>query len=103
MAVDSYLTYLGGPNKPGEVIAVYRLSSILLKMRTRKADFDFAACWRKYRDLSTLHDRQLVLTDLVAFRKVRVEVVLARENGGRVFFSCIPSVRRQPDADPLLA
>jgi hypothetical protein len=49
-------------------------------------------------DFAALHDRRLVLADLVALRQVRIEVVLAREDRAVVD----RSLDREPEADPVL-
>src|SRR5258706_1718570 len=59
---------------------VQRLARVFLEMRTGQRNF-FGNFVDQYLDGSALHHRNLVLADLVALGKVRVEVVLAREHG----------------------
>ena len=56
------------------------LQSIFFQVGTREAD-DLLGLAQRDLHLPAEHDGQLVLTDLVAFRKVRIEIVLPREDG----------------------
>ena len=59
---------------------VQRLAGVLFEMRARDADALLRAVVEHDVQVSLGHHRQLVLADLVALGKVRVEVVLAREH-----------------------
>ena len=61
-------------------IFVQTLSRIFFQVRASDSDRLHAAVFQHDIDVSVVHDRQLVLTDLIALRQVRVEVVLAREH-----------------------
>ncbi len=60
-------------------LLMQQLAGVLFQVGAGEADdlLDFA---HRYRDPAALHDRQLVLTDLVAFGEIRIEIVLARNN-----------------------
>ena len=57
-----------------------RLACVLLEMRAGDADGLDSAVVKHDRKLSPLDHRQLVLTDLVAFRQIGIKVILAREH-----------------------
>jgi hypothetical protein len=60
-------------------VFVQRLPRVLFQVRPRQADGLLPARGRD-RHGAALHDRDLVLADLVALRQVRIEVVLARKH-----------------------
>jgi len=60
---------------------VQTLAGVFLEVRARDADALERTVIENDVDRPFGDDRQLVLTDLVALRQVRVEVILAREHG----------------------
>jgi len=62
-------------------------------MRARDADAFFVAAGISDNHLAVLNDRQLQLTDLIALRQIRIEVVLAGEHRT----TCHGSIDRQPE------
>src|SRR5262249_33947380 len=75
-----------------------RFAGVLLQMRAREADALFAAIAGGDAEGAALHDRLLVLADLVALRQVRVEVVLWRKDRGPV----VRRADREAEADRML-
>ena len=62
------------------MLVVHRLAGVLLEMQALDADCERAAVEEIDRHLALADDRLLVLRDLIALRKIRVEVVLAVED-----------------------
>ena len=62
-------------------VLVQRLAGVFLEMRADDVDGARAAVFEHDVDSAAVHDRQLVLADLIALRQIRIEVVLAREHG----------------------
>jgi len=75
-------------------ILVQRLARVLLEVRAGEAHALLALAQHD-RDRAAGDDRLLVLADLVALRKVRVEIVLAREDAARGD----RAAHREPEAD----
>ena len=75
------------------MLIVQALAGILLKMQPLDCDRDGLAARHVDDDFALADDRILILRDLIAGRKIRIEVVLAIEHRGQVDLGLEPKAR----------
>ena len=65
-------------------LVVQQLAGVLFQMQPLDPDRRGLAAVQFDHDLALAHDRRLVLADLVALRRIRIEIVLAVEHRAQV-------------------